>query len=88
MTPMGGIPVEVVRSNEPEDVVSRRRDRRYGAVVLLAAFQERPDLANARAAGPPGFGASVEDLAPFGLAVLLALAGFAAANSVAWIMDY
>lgn len=45
------------------------------------------DLVSARSAGPPA-DASVDEVAPFGLAVLLALAEFSAVNSVAWILDY
>lgn len=46
------------------------------------------DLAAAREAGPPRPLASPADVAPFGLAVLLTLAEYAAIHSVPWIMDY
>jgi hypothetical protein len=46
------------------------------------------DLADARATGPPRPNAPLDEVAPFGLAVLIALADFAIANSVAWILDY
>ncbi len=46
------------------------------------------DLEAARQAGPPGTGAPVDEVAPFGAAVLLALAEYAAIHEVPWIMDY
>jgi hypothetical protein len=46
------------------------------------------DLGRAPADGPPRPGAPLDEVAPFGRAVLLALAEFALANSVPWIMDY
>lgn len=46
------------------------------------------DLAAARDEGPPPPKATVDEVAPFGLAVLTALAEFAMRTSAAWIMDY
>jgi hypothetical protein len=46
------------------------------------------ELESARQAGPPRPSAPVLEVAPFGLAVMLALAEFAAVHSVPWIMDY
>lgn len=46
------------------------------------------DLASVRRAGPPDTGAPVHAVAPFGLAVLLALAEYASRRRVPWIMDY
>lgn len=60
----------------------------------LRALNERTlrlspaDLKAVRAAGPPDPNGLWEDAAPFGLSILLELAEFALANSVAWIMDY
>lgn len=55
-----------------------------GATIRLSSG----DLATAREKGPPEPGSSVEAVAPFGIAVLLALAEYAVVNRVAWIMDY
>lgn len=46
------------------------------------------DLDAARQAGPPQPASPVEDVAPFGLSVLVAVAEFASVHSVPWIMDY
>jgi hypothetical protein len=46
------------------------------------------DLSAARQAGPPEPAATVEQAAPFGLSIMLALAEFAVTHQVAWIMDY
>ena len=46
------------------------------------------ELTAAREVGPPGPGATVSEVAPFGLSVMLALAEFAAVHAVPWIMDY
>lgn len=48
----------------------------------------RDDMETARQAGPPQSGAPVEEVAPFGLSVLIALAEFADPQRVVWIMDY
>jgi hypothetical protein len=45
-------------------------------------------LSEAMQAGPPEPSASVDRVAPFGLAVLTALADYAFVQSVPWIMDY
>lgn len=45
-------------------------------------------LRAARRARPPGPAATVEQAAPFGLSIMLALAEFAVTHQVAWIMDY
>jgi hypothetical protein len=46
------------------------------------------DMESARRVGPPKPGSSVDATAPFGFSVLTAVADFAAAHRVAWIMDY
>lgn len=46
------------------------------------------DLAAASEAGPPDSRTTVAQTAPFGLAVLLRLASYAATRRTAWIMDY
>jgi hypothetical protein len=46
------------------------------------------DMESARRVGPPKPGSSVDATVPFGFSVLTAVADFAAAHRVAWIMDY
>lgn len=73
------------------EVVMGRVDTLHRELVELnrATLQLSPaQLAEAREEGPPEAGAPVEAVAPFGLAVLLAMAEYAVAHRVAWIMDY
>lgn len=68
-----------------------RVDRLLAELHLLndRTLQLSPaDLSAARQAGPPSGAATVEQTAPFGLSVLLALAEFANTHHAAWIMDY
>jgi hypothetical protein len=46
------------------------------------------DMESARRVGPPKPGSSVDATVPLGFSVLTAVADFAAAHRVAWIMDY
>lgn len=68
-----------------------RVDRLVAELQLLndRTLQLSPaDLSAARQAGPPEPAATVEQAAPFGLSIMLALAEFAVTHQVAWIMDY
>ena len=78
-TPNGG----EVTMGRVDNLVSELRDLNEATLRLSPAA-----LAAAREDGPPEPGAPVAAVAPFGLAVLLHLAEYAAAHRVPWIMDY